>query len=176
MKKILFVGLLIQVFSLKAVDLSEIRKSFHNAVLDKSQIEIFYSFIKSTENTDPVVKAYQGVAEALMAQVSWNPITKLNYVQSFTTIINASIDEHPDNLEIRFLRFAVQFYLPKFLGMSKNMAEDEAFILGHLTDVSSLNIDPFFIKYITYFMQETGCCSEADLKEIEVNLTLNQQY
>ncbi len=62
---------------LQANELDRVRKSFHNAVLNKTQIAVFQSLSDSLPIDVPVFQAYKAVAQALQAQEKWNPLDKL---------------------------------------------------------------------------------------------------
>lgn len=136
--------------------LEEIRKRFHQAVLSTDSIENYHKFIKKAEDTSPAVMAYRAAGEAMMAQTLWNPLAKLSQVHRYEKMILQAVEKDMDNLEIRFLRFAIEFYLPRILMMSNHLEEDRDFIIANLWRCKAMNIDPEFERYITYFMNETG--------------------
>ncbi|MDW3192801.1 MAG: hypothetical protein R8G66_10560 [Cytophagales bacterium] len=136
--------------------LEEIRKRFHQAVLSQDSISNYHKFIEKVDQTSPTIMAYQAAGEAMMAQTLWNPLAKLSQVNRYEKMILDAVDQEMDNLEIRFLRFAIEFHLPRILMMSKHLEEDRDFIVANLWRCKEMNIDPEFERYITYFMNETG--------------------
>ena len=108
------------------------------------------------EDSSPTIKAYYAAGEAMMAQTLWNPLAKLSQVNRYEKLILEAIDADMENLEIRFLRFAIEFHLPRILMMSKHLEEDRDFIVANLWRCKEMNIDPEFERYITYFMNQTG--------------------
>jgi len=151
-----FLFVLLLVGSSMGQPLNEIRKRFHQAVLSQDSINDYYQYMRGIENVSPTVLAYRAAAEAMMAQTLWNPLAKLSQVHQYDRMIFQAIDLDMNNLEIRFLRFAIEFHLPRILMMSKHLDEDRDFIVDNLWRCKEMNIDPKFEQYITYFMNETG--------------------
>ena len=148
---------------LKAQDLNEIRSEFHAAVLDPSESKGFHNFLKDVDNPSSTVKAYQAVSEALLAQVAWNPFSKLRQVMKYDKQMEVAVKEDPMNIEIRFLRLAIEYNLPSFLGMSTHLDEDVDKIVGGLSSVSQMQVNPMFGKYIFYFLEQSDLCSQEQL-------------
>ena len=147
---------LILVSTLNAQSLQEVRKRFHQAVLDPENISIYHQFITEVTSESPTIVAYRAAGEAMMSQTMWNPIRKFSQVNLYEKLIQEAISKDADNLEIHFLRFAIEFHLPRILLMSKHLDEDRDFIMDNLWRCKELNIDPAFEQYITYFMNDTG--------------------
>jgi len=109
--------------------------------LDQTQTKLLYEKIYLLKEKTPVVIAYQGVAEALLAKVVLNPFTKINYLKTSRDNLQQAVNQAPENIEIRFLRFSTQYYLPYIMGFSSNLLEDKAAllkILNHLPWRTSL--------------------------------------
>ncbi len=149
--------------TVSAQDLSEIRSEFHAVVLNPDDSRSFYDFLKDVENPSSTIKAYQAVSEALLAQVVWNPFSKLKQVMKYDKQMEAAIEEDPANIEIRFLRLAIEYNLPSFLGMSTHLEEDVDKIVSGLSSVSKMQVNPMFGKYIFYFLNETNLCTSEQL-------------
>lgn len=150
-------------FGVDAQSISEIRTEFHSVVLNPDESRGFHNFLKKVEKPSATVKAYQAVSEALLAQVVWNPFTKLSQVMKYDKQMAVAIGEDPENIEIRFLRLAIEYNLPSFLGMSKHLEEDVNKIVDNLSNVSQMQVNPMFGKYIFYFLQETNLCSSEQI-------------
>ncbi len=136
--------------------IEEIRKRFHQAVLSADSIGDYHDYIVDVNHSSPTIMAYRAAGEAMKAQTLWNPLAKLAQVNRYEKMILEAVETEKDNLEIRFLRFAIEFHLPRILMMSKHLEEDRDFIVANLWRCKEMNIDPEFERYITYFMNETG--------------------
>lgn len=151
--------------------LSEVRQKFHAAVLDPSNVTKYHSYISKIKSEEPIIKAYKAVGEAVLAQEKWDPISKFSQLKKFSNLIEQAVYLDDRSLEIRFLRFAVEFQLPRILMMSDHLDEDRDFIMANLHEINQLNIDPGFVRYITYFMNETGLLDADQLIQIKASLT-----
>ncbi|WP_436517836.1 hypothetical protein [Ekhidna sp. To15] len=149
--------------NLSAQSINEIRTEFHAVVLNPDDSRNFHNFLKDIENPTSTVKAYQAVSEALLAQVVWNPFNKLKQVVKYDKQIEAAVKEDPQNIEIRFLRLAIECNLPSFLGMSTHMDEDVDMIVSDMSGVSRMKVNPMFGQYIFHFLEETNLCSSEQL-------------
>lgn len=157
MKHTLSVFFLVLLFGMSyGQSIEEIRKRFHQAVLSQDSIGNYHQFIVHVQDASPTMKAYRAAGEAMMAQTLWNPLGKLSQVNRYEKLILEAVEMDMNNLEIRFLRFAIEFHLPRILMMSKHLEEDRDFIVSNLWRCEEMNIDPEFERYITYFMNETG--------------------
>lgn len=151
-------------------DIQEIRKSFHLALLDQTKVESFHNFMKEQSDDNPTVVAYKAMSEALMSQKAWNPIEKFVYIQNYQETMNGAIQSDAMNLEIRFLRFSVEYYIPTWLGFSKNIEKDTDFINRNSNKVNELMFDINYIRYISYFIKETNQFSPKELEKILNNM------
>ncbi|MEP1035450.1 hypothetical protein [Ekhidna sp.] len=150
-------------FNLTAQSISEIRSEFHAVVLNPNESKDFHNYLKDIENPSSTVKAYQAVSEALLAQVVWNPFSKLKQVVKYDKQMAAAVEEDSQNIEIRFLRLAIEYNLPSFLGMSGHLEEDVDKIVNDLSEVSQMQVNPMFGQYIFHFLAETNLCSAEQL-------------
>ncbi len=151
-------------------DLQTIRRSFHAAVLEVNKVPSFYSYIYSLEAKEGIVLAYQAMSEALVAQTAWNPLEKYTRIKKFEELISKAIINDPNNLEIRFLRLCIENYIPEWLGIPNHLLDDKSFILTHLEQAKLLMFDRGFIRYIDYFIKETGLYSATEIQLIENEL------
>lgn len=77
--------------------------------------------------------------------------------------MEAAVEEDPRNIEIRFLRLAIEYNLPAFLGMSTHLEEDVEKIVSDLSRVSQMQVNPMFGEYIFHFLKETNLCTSDQL-------------
>ncbi len=116
---------------------------------DLSQLE-FYQTIAS-ESAEEIEKALMLINEADATQSIYNSallIKKASYLKVLKEKIElckegikgleASIEEHPENAEFRFIRLSIQENAPKILKYKLNLEEDKTFLLEKF---SSLDAD-----------------------------------
>ncbi|MFT6865413.1 MAG: hypothetical protein ACJA08_000231 [Cyclobacteriaceae bacterium] len=174
---LIFFILGISVFEISANDINFVRKSFHQAVLEESKIDDFHEYINTLPATEPIIVAYKAMGQALMAQQAWNPIDKYICIKNFEELINSAVENEPTNLEIRFLRICIEYYLPEWLPISNHLEIDKCFVLTNLNQMRSLDFDPEFIRYISYFLKEPGLFSpeQSTLIDQEFLTYMNQE-
>ncbi len=81
-----------------------------------------------------------------------------------------AVEQEQDNIEIRFLRLAIEYNLPRFLGMSTHLSEDRDVILDNIVSVSKMELDPSFCHYILYFLNDTGLCTPDQFERMRSEL------
>jgi len=157
--------------SAQSVELSVLRKAFHEAVLDSSKVESYHMMVKKIKNPSPVELAYQGASEALMAGVTWNPVKKYLRIKNFDNNLKDAIELDPYNIDIRFLRMAIQWHIPRVLGFSKNIEEDKDVILQEVSKLDRFIIDKGFFRYIIYLLKDSNICTPDQIHLIEQKLS-----
>ena len=85
--------------------------------------------------------------------------------------INAAVNQSPANIEIRFIRFAVQKNIPPFLGYSENLEEDKNYIIQYIHQFDGATLNKEMKNYILYFIEEQGGYNQQELELIRERLT-----
>ncbi len=158
--------------SADSATLNSIRTNFYKAVSSEEITDTLKKFIEQKysenyENFCPVILAYYGGIEALKAKHAFNPIAKLDYLISALNKLKKAVNENPDNLEIRFLRFSVLHNLPAILGYNDELISDknETYKLLLQKNYSKLNLN--LQKGIVKFLLESGRLSEKQQETLQ---------
>ncbi len=146
-----------------ADDAIELRKQFHECLIDQSKTERFHKRVMSIENPSATEVAYQAASKALMAKRTWNPIEKISYINKYGRLIDQAIKMEPNSIEIRFLRLSIDFYTPMILGRKDNVKKDKYYILEMLKEITKVNFDASFNRFILYFLKDKKIYSESEL-------------
>ena len=148
-----------------AYDLNKIRKDYYLAVEDSKKSEELYTYLSSIKNPDAIILAYLGSAQAIRAKHSWNPYNKVSYLKEGFKKLDAAVKKDPDHLEVRFLRFTLEHYVPDFLGYSKNLVADKDKIIHLLTnkDTGSLSGQKAILQNMINFLIESKECSAKEI-------------
>lgn len=146
--------------------LQKVRADFYEIVQNSDRTAEVLSDIRDIENPNAVIKAYEAAVEAMMARVVWNPFSKLKHVRKSQQIFNEAFQMDSLNVELRFVRFAVEYNIPKWLGYSKNMQDDRDFIMAHLYEFDLTCITEEMLGYIKGFLEKSGWYSSNELEEI----------
>ena len=73
-------------------------------------------------------KAYLGALKMKLSGLQKGPSTKINTFKIGRKLLETEITNHPNDIELRFLRFAVQEHAPKIVKYNKNLEADKIFI------------------------------------------------
>ena len=99
------------------------------------------------KNDDPTSQGYFALATMLQAKLHGNPFTKLSFFNKGKKILEETIQENPSNIELRFLRFAVQTEVPGILLYFNEIDADRAMLdeyLLHENDGLAERIERFY--------------------------------
>jgi hypothetical protein len=150
------------------LDLAWVRNSFVEAITNSTKAEDLYKKLNETNcNNQPILLAYKGATEGLLAKHSFFPPTKLSYLNKSLQNINSSIVLSPQNEEIRHIRFNIETSIPSFLGHSVHLQEDKSFLLHFLqtTKINKGNSN-LLKQYATTLLNSKLC------KSNEINLLM----
>lgn len=144
-----------------------IRELFNEAVKNDESRDEFCALMEAQPEIEPILIAYKGSAKALEAKEGWNPLSRIGHLKDADRLFEKAIEIEPKNIEIRFLRFSVQYYIPKWLGLSDNLDEDKSVIVKNIQDYKKLNIDEGVLDWIQDFMIDSGYCSQSEIATIK---------
>jgi hypothetical protein len=175
MKTILF-SLIVFFFSSipsEANDIKKIREDYIAAVTNSNKANDLCVELSSIKNPDALILAYLGSAQAIKAKHAWNPVSKMSYLKEGFNTINKAVIKDPNQLEVRFLRFSLQFYVPDFLGYSKNLKIDKDKIIDLLRkkEVATLKLDKNILKDMVKFMIDSKKCNDQEIAILRKVLT-----
>ncbi|TAF43687.1 MAG: hypothetical protein EAZ51_06805 [Sphingobacteriales bacterium] len=145
-----------------AYDIDKIRLDYIAAVNSSKKTNILYNELKAIAQPDALILAYLGSAEALRAKHAFNPINKLAYLKQGSITLAKAVETDPNNIEVRFLRFSLEHYVPSFLGYNKNLEADKAKIiqlLQHKNKAETTASNHQITKNIIRFLLETKRCN-----------------
>lgn len=145
------------------INLDSLRKDYYEVIHDASLTDTFFTKVYGTKDSSAIVEAYRGAAWALRAKVAWNPMAKLSYLKKSQKALEVSIGKDSSNLEIRFIRYSIQFHLPGYLGMSNDMEEDFSLIKTNLINYASPDLPSDIAQFIVKFVIDSGQCTDEEL-------------
>lgn len=147
-------------------DIEKIRINYIKAVNDSKKSEKFYKELSAIAKPDALILAYLGSAQAIRAKHAWNPVNKMSYLKQGSKTLDAAVNSASNNLEVRFLRFSLEHFLPPFLGYSKHLETDKDKILElleHKNRRCVLQGNAKILKNIINFMIESKRCSPTEV-------------
>lgn len=172
--KLFLISLLLSTFSMfsKPVNpsLGELRSQYLKALSDYLNAPKVYDLFLSVEEPSAKMLAYQGALEAIMTKTTWNVFKKMSYLNKCEESFQKAIQLSPYDLEIRYMRLAVQFEIPGYLGFSDDMETDKKFILKHVNNLSSENIPESLKDQIISFMNRCEMFTSSEIEKVKVIL------
>ncbi len=173
MKHIFFFAFLLWggiVVANEQLDLRQLRQRYYAAVQSASVTDKLYIELKKQAKPSPVVLAYVGSLEALKAKHAFNPYNKIQYLKAADQTMRQAVKADPENVEIRFLRYSYQYYVPEFLGYSADKSEDVAVIVAQLSAGNYRKQDKELVKNMLAFLQETKAVPTSELSKLHAAL------
>lgn len=146
------------------IDMNTIRQEYIEAINSDAKTDELLNKLSKVSGDDPLIIAYRGATEALKAKHAFNPYSKLNYLRKSNESLQKAIEIRPADIEIRFLRFSIQHYLPSFLRASKELQQDKQVIVKHISDQG---LETALRQSIGKFMIESGRCTPQETKQIQ---------
>ena len=100
------------------------------------------------QNSAPLLICYKGAAEMMQAKYKFNPINKFHKFRTGKKLIEEAVKKESDNIEIRFLRFAIQTNLPAFLNYNDHIQSDKKFLLNNLQKTKDKRLKQNILNYL----------------------------
>ena len=130
--------------------IEEVKILFEASAHSKSSAERLLKLLSAVGySSPPLMLCYKGVAEMMQAKYAFNPIVKFKRFKKGKKMIEEAVKKEPDNLEIRFLRFAIQTNLPAFLNYNDNIKEDKKYLLTNLQTTKDKKLKQDILKYLS---------------------------
>jgi hypothetical protein len=143
--------------SVTVADMPRLRALLQASYSSKASAVEFLQVFSITRPYEPLLTGYNGMAEVMMCNYVKNPFSKLSYFHEGTTMIDEALKREPDNVELHFLRFAVQSNAPVLLNYRKNIEADKKILLEYLRKNSSDAEGPQgAVRMIRDYMRRSG--------------------
>jgi hypothetical protein len=158
----LFLTLLLPGFICHADDGAELkllRQKLLIAVNSSKTTDSLYTVLEKMPGKSPVIIGYLGTLESLKGKHAWNPYTKVKHLNAGQKILQQAITADPHNIEIRYLRFSIEYHLPGFLGMAKHINEDRDELLVQLAAKNHGTADKQLTGNMIRFLLESKKCT-----------------
>jgi hypothetical protein len=149
----------------QAANLEQIREDYIAAIGNSDKADKLCDQLEGIKNPSALIMAYLGSVQAIKAKHAWNPVNKMSYLKQGFNTIDKAVEKDPNQLEVRFLRFSLQFYVPSFLGYSKNLINDKNKIVSILKNSSNtkLDVDGEILKNMVNFMIDSKKCNAQEV-------------
>jgi hypothetical protein len=131
------------------MNLSLIRKNFAPAEFDKTICFESIAMLEPVKDSDHFVwRAYKPAFKMISANFLFSPIEKLNAFQQGKNGVEKVIAEFPAELELRYIRLALQMRSPSFLGYKDCIETDKRFILKNLKPETEPELKELILGFV----------------------------
>lgn len=135
-------------------DVSHLRQLFIVSYSnEQAALELFNSSRRTPAS--PLLAGYKGVGSIMMCNHTRNPYSKWRYFSDGKRMLENAISQDPVDVELRFLRFAVQSNAPAFLRYNHEMQEDKKTLLHYLQQPLSTAGDTELRSMILVYLGKT---------------------
>ena len=151
--------------------INDVRAKYLVALHDCQFAEETYEYFLSIPEPSASIIAYKGALEAILTKTTWNPFKKFAYLKESKISFSKAVEMDPNLLEIRFLRMAVQYEIPSYLGFSDELKVDLAFILENYIKFNPKKYSAEVLNEIIGFVDKCQYFSGEETKRIKNILT-----
>ncbi|MGM9477753.1 hypothetical protein ACS5PU_15070 [Pedobacter sp. GSP4] len=167
---LLFAAINFSYAQLSPKEIAVLKHDMVKAVENAKLTDSLFKRLNKLPNKTALITGYTGTLEALKAKHSWNPYNKIKFVSRSLKTMKKAIEMDKENMEIRFMRFSIEFYTPSFLGFSQDLAEDKKEIVKHYQNGNFGLADDELVRNVAKFMINSKRCTEAEIKILKKHL------
>lgn len=141
----------------------EIRNKYFEEKEDPCKWQSLYLSLNEMGLDNSALRAYRGANQAASAGCIDGVFKKLKMFNQGTDLIEKLVEKHPQNYEIRFIRYIVKFNAPSFLGYS-DIRADKFFLLDTMKHYVNNEENTNIKNHIYYFK-----INYSDLNKNQIN-------
>lgn len=132
--------------------IENIRKLFESAASNETSCDQLITILGQVndQNSTNLFQGYKGVAFMIQAKYNLNPYTKYNKFVKGKRILERAISKDGENIELRYLRFAIQNNAPEILGYNNNMEDDKKVLISELHKVSDTTLKKYSFTFTCF--------------------------
>lgn len=147
-------------------DVLELRKLYYQSYKDKAAADKLYKQTRVYDAQQPKLLGYKAVASMMMCNYVTNPYTRVKYFYAGKGELEKAIKTSPADVELRYLRYAVQENVPGVLNYNGSLNEDRTIIVAYLNDATNRDKDPDLHARIMKYMMNSKTVPVATKKSI----------
>ncbi|WP_181306810.1 hypothetical protein [Rufibacter sp. XAAS-G3-1] len=131
----------------------------------------FMALMDKYQGKDPLKLGYKAVSHALMAKHVWSPYAKLKYLRQSSEIFEEAVALDKLDPEVRFLRFSIEHYIPRYLNMSSHLEDDKRVFMAAILKHPRSGISAETVKIMRDFLLRKDLLSAQEQQQV-ANLSL----
>lgn len=128
--------------------LEKVRTLYGQAAEKEKAARELLVLTEQKNSDEPVLLGYKAAGHMMMAKHVGNPFKKMSHFNKGKDYLSRAIEADKQNLELRFLRFAVQAEAPGFLGYRENLQEDKALLLRGVGQIEDRELHKMILNYL----------------------------
>ncbi|MDR2284446.1 MAG: hypothetical protein LBE37_14605 [Sphingobacterium sp.] len=129
------------------LNLDEVRKDFNKGVKNQELCERHLEVLEKHAKS-PLEKGYEAAFHMFMAKHTGNPLKKMSYFNGGKRMLEKQIKIEPNNVELRFIRLCIQYYIPTYLGYRDNIEQDKDFLVSNLYKLNDSETKGLLFSYL----------------------------
>ncbi len=149
------------------ITLEEVRKKYTQSVEDEKIASELLKELEENHGGEPILIGYRGATLAVMGKHAFRPDKKMSYLKSSQEVLSQAINMQPGNIELRFLRFAIQSNVPSFLGYNKNLPEDKISIINNADNATKYRVSGRYRNEIIDYVIASGKCTDEEINRLK---------
>ncbi|MDR7208603.1 hypothetical protein [Flavobacterium piscis] len=116
-------------------DLASIRKMYPTVTKSENNAKEFTAKLATISNDDDkILVAYKAASILLESKFEKKLKDKMERFKEGAKLLESTIKNDPNNIEIRMIRLSIQENVPGITGYKKNIKEDKKFITAHYSE------------------------------------------
>ena len=166
---IIFTLVISHAFSL---DVTNLRKMLYESKDNTQVAKLFFKQMSMVKNSDePLLVGFKAMSYFMLCQVTYNPLSKINYFNQGKYFLKSAIQNDQHNIELLFFRFTIQNNAPSILGYSDDLVSDKLILANYLKDNSgNSKRDHDLYQKIRDYLLQCNLCNEKE-KELYKRLS-----
>ena len=145
---------------------AELRPYYHKATKCADTGQSFHKFMAAYDGKDARVLAFKAASEAVMAKYTWSPYSKLQHLKTSAKLFDQAVKMDADDPEIRFLRYTVEYYVPRYLNMSANLEDDKKIVLNSMVKYPKSGLEEEPCKIMRDFLLTKDHLNELEKQQV----------
>ncbi|MBN1300705.1 MAG: hypothetical protein JW995_05780 [Melioribacteraceae bacterium] len=151
--------------------IEKLRVTYYSGVENEDYIDslktiITKNFGENISRYPALILAYHAGIEALKSKHSFWPFTKMTYLNDSMDIFEKAITNEPENLEIRFMRYSILYFVPGILGYESEEQNDLEKVYQLLLNQNYSVVDFGLQKGMAEFILQSGSLNETELNKL----------
>lgn len=157
--------------SVNATSINKVRELFFKASYEK---EAYFELKKTLTTTlfesQTQKQAYEASLLVLKAKHEGSVLNKISTINEGLQQLNSLIETNSNSIELRFLRFALEWHIPFYLLLFKHLDTDKQFILSNIHLSKQLQLPTELAKQLLEFLAESDHFTNEELKTISKSI------